>query len=172
MSPDYTKVASYEIRNFLWSKLQTASLMNPSTYTADGFQTPLVPIIPAQQVPEFNNLLPGKTYIIYDITQSRTRNTNFWVTEESITFEIVSKNAAEIQTLVNFISDLFRRYENSAAEINAFIAQNSKFSFLWSNLESADPVQPYLDEGGFMTGLITIQYAYTREVDGLTGKYL
>jgi hypothetical protein len=169
---DYTKVASYDVRTYLWARLRAAGLLVANDYIADGFDIPLVPIIPAQQVPEFNNLLTGRTYIIYDVAQSRARNTNFWVSEESITFEVVSKNAAEIQTLVNFITDEFRRYENSAMDMNLSIASTSKFSFLWFALESADPVQSYQNEGGFMTGLITIKYAYTREVDGMTGKYL
>jgi len=172
MTPDYTKVASYDVRSFLWAQLQAAGLMNAATYTADGFEIPLIPIIPAQQVPEFNNLLPGKTYIIYDVAQSRARNTNFWMSEESITFEVVSKNAAEIQTLINFLTDLFRRYENSAYDLNLSLVSGSKFNFLYFALESADPVQSYQNEGGFMTGLITIRYAYTREVDGTTGKFL
>lgn len=172
MTADYTKVASYDVRSFLWAELQSAGILTAASYTADGFDTPLIPIIPAQQVPEFNNLLAGKTYIIYDIAQSRARNTNFWITEETITLEVVSRNSAEIQTIVNFITDLFRRYENSAKDMNLSLVSNSKFNFLWFALESADPVQSYQSEGGYMTGLVSIKYAYTREVDGITGKYL
>jgi hypothetical protein len=172
MTPDYTKVASYDVRSFLWSQLQSSGLFNAATYTADGFTTPLIPILPAQQVPEFNNLLPGKTYIIYDVAQSHARNTNFWMFEESMTFEITSRNPTEIQTIVNFFIDLFRRYEKSATDINVTLVAGSKFNFLWFAVDSADPVQSFQNEGGFMNGVVTIRYAYTREIDGGTGRYL
>lgn len=172
MTTDYTKVASYDVRAFLWAQLQAAGLMSLSSYTADGFTTPLVPIIPAQQVPEFNNLLPGKTYFVYDVAQRHARNTNFWMFEESMTLEITSRDSAEIQTLTNFIIDLFRRYEKTATDVNVSLVAGSKFKYLWFALESADPVQSFQNEGGFMNGVITISYAYTREVDADTGRYL
>jgi hypothetical protein len=48
----------------------------------------------------------------------------------------------------------------------------SPFRFLWFNLEKADPVQAFQNEGGFMMGMITIHYAYTRETDSTTGRYI
>jgi hypothetical protein len=68
--------------------------------------------------------------------------------------------------------DLFRRYEQSAGDLNVSLVAGSPFKFLWMNVEMADPVQAFQNEGGFMTGIITIHYAYTRNVDGVTGKYL
>ena len=65
MTVDYSRVAVYDVRNAMWLELQNANLFNSRDYTAEGFNDPLVPIIPSQQVPEFNNLLPGKTYITY-----------------------------------------------------------------------------------------------------------
>jgi hypothetical protein len=168
---DYTKVASYDVRYFLWQELQNASLFNKNDYFADGFTQPLVPIIPSQQVPEFNNLLPGKPFIIYDVMQKGFGN-NWWISEETITFEVTSINGAYIQTIINFITDLFRRYDKSAGDVNVELTAGSPFRFLWFNLESADPIQSFQNEGGFMTGLITIHYAYTREVDYNTGRYI
>jgi hypothetical protein len=161
---DYTHVAAYDIRNFMWAQLQSAGILNPNDYIADGFNTPLVPIIPAQQVPEFNNLLPGKTYITYNTLQ-KNYGTQWWLSEESFIMEIVSRNPAQIQTITNFLIDLFRRYELSAGDVNVSLASGSPFKFLWFRLETSDPVQPFADEGGFMSGDLSIVYGYTREVD-------
>ena len=168
---DYSYVASYDVRKVLLKALQDNNLYDPNDYYADGFNTPLQPIIPAQQVPEFNNLLPGKTHIVYDIVQRNT-GVQWWMSEETITFDIVSRDQTEIQTIINLITDTFRRYDLSAREFNLALVDNSPYTYHFFRLESADPVQPFAYEGGFMNGIISISYAYTREVDYLTGKYL
>ena len=170
MTADYTKVAFYDIRNVLWSELQAANLLDPNDYMADGFTKALVPIIPAQQVPEFNNLLPGKPYIIYDIMQNPT-SVAWWMNEEIVTLNIISTNALQIQTIINFIHDVFRRYDKSAKEVNLQLASTSPFIFRFFKLEAADPVQPYVNEGGIMNASISIMYAYTRDLDPDTGRY-
>ena len=168
---DYTKVAVYEIRNVLWQELQNANLFDYNDYFADGFMDSMVPIIPAQQVPEFNNLLPGKPYIIYDVSQ-RGVGTAWWMSEEVLTLSIVSRDPSQIQTVINFITDVFRRYDKSAKEIQLELSQSSSYKFHYFRLESADPVQSFSDEGGFMMGTISIAYAYTRDLDPDTGRYL
>lgn len=170
MTVDYTKVAVYDVRSVLWSELQAANLLDPTDYYADGFIDPLIPIIPAQQIPEFNNLLPGKTYIVYDVVQ-RNVGVGWWMSEETLTLDIVSTSAPQIQTMINFITDVFRRYDQSAREINLQISSTSPFKFHFFRLESADPVQAFASEGGFMNGLISITYAYTRELNSSTGRY-
>ena len=104
---DYTQIAAYDIRDFMWAQLQAAGIFNANDYLADGFNIPMVPIIPAQQVPEFNNQLPGKPYITYNVVQKHYGN-QWWISEESFIMEIVSRNAKQIQTLTNFLIDLFR----------------------------------------------------------------
>lgn len=161
---DYTHVAAYDVRNFMWTELQNAGILHASNYKADGFNDPLVPIIPAQQVPEFNNLLPGQPYITYNVVQKHY-GSQWWVSEETFIMEIASRNPAQIQTITNFLIDLFRRYELTAGDVNVSLVSGSPFKFLWFRLESSDPVQPFSDEGGFMSGDLSIMYGYTREVD-------
>ena len=167
---DYKKVAVHDVRNVLWQELQSANLFDPKNYYADGFIEPLVPIIPAQQVPEFNNLLPGKTYLVYDILQSGV-GVAWWMSQETITITVVSRDTTEIQTILNFITDVFRRYDQSAKETNLQISTASPYNFHFFRLESADPIQAFHDEGGFMNGIISITYAYTRDLDPVTGRY-
>lgn len=168
---DYKKIAFYDIRNALWQEIQNANLLDYNDYYADGFQDGLIPIIPAQEVPEFNNLLPGKTYMIYDIVR-KPLAVNWWMEEESATFSIVSRSQNEIQTIVNFMVDVFRRYDKTAIEIQLQISESSPFKFHYFKIDSADPVQAFSDEGGFMLGGVTMSYAYTRDLDPVTGRYL
>jgi hypothetical protein len=167
---NYNYVASYDVRKALLNELQSKGIIDLNDYIADGFYDPLEPVIPAQQVPEFNNLLPGKTYIIYDVLQN-SMGTQWWLNEETITFDVVSRSQSEIQTIINIAADLFRRYDLSARDIKADLVESSPFEYHYFRVDSADPVQPFANEGGFMNGLISITYSYTREVDYLTGRY-
>jgi hypothetical protein len=175
MTVNYSKIAAFDVRNAIWQQLQNYNILDPQNYYADGLPDPLVPIIPSQQVPEFNNLLPGKAYITYDIVQ-KNYGVQWWISEESMIMQIVSRSNSEILTISNFLTDLFRRYEFSAADINDVAsASNSPFKFLYFKLESANPVQPFIDEGGYMSGDLVIKYTYTREVDqgvSNSGRYI
>ena len=166
----YQQVAAYEIRNIIWRELTGYGLLDITNYYADGFSDPLVPIIPAQQIPEFNNNLPGKTYIVYDISV-KTIPVQWWMFEETMTLDVVSKDPDEIQVIINFLIDLFRRYDLSASEIN-LLHGDIVFNYHYFKIDSADPVQAFQHEGGFMNGTIAISYGYSREVDSTTGKYL
>jgi len=168
---DYTYVAAYDVRNVLWQELQDAELFDINDYYADGFPEPILPIIPSQQVPEINNLLPGKTYIVYDILQ-KNYGVQWWMSQETITFEITSTSHPEIQTIVNLITDVFRRYDTSAGEVNLKLDPSSPYIFHYFKLISADPVQSFQTEGSFMTGVVTIDYSYSRDLDPVTGRYL
>ena len=168
---DYTKVAVYDVRNILWEELQDANLIDPNDYYADGFMDALVPIIPVQQVPEFNNLLPGKTYLTYDVS-ARNTGVAWWISEETITIDVVSVNPQTIHTIINLITDVFRRYDVSAKEANLKLSIDSPFIFRFFRLEAADPVQTFENEGGLMNGIISVTYAYTRDLDPITGRYL
>jgi hypothetical protein len=168
---DYSYVASYDVVKVLWQELQSNNLLFAKDYFADGFTTPLIPIIPAQQVPEFNNLLPGKSYIIYDIIQ-KNLGTQWWITEESMTFNLTSRDAVQIRTILNWMMDFFRRYDKTADDFNGLVGATSPYKYLYFHIDSVDPVQSFDDEGGFMNGMIAVSYAYVREVDQGTGRYI
>lgn len=170
MTADYTKLAVYDVTDAIWRELQGAGILSSNDYFADGFNYPLTPIFPAQQIPEMNNLLPGKPYITYDISQ-RNYGVQWWIQEESIFLEIISRNAGQIQTIINFLIDVFRRYDESARDVNINLVNGSPFKFLFFNLETADPVQPFTDEGGYMSGTLSIRYSYVRDLDHITGRF-
>ena len=168
---DYSLSAVFDIRNAMWQELTEAGIFDINDYYPDGFAEAIIPIIPAQQIPELNNLLPGKDYITYNVVQKRT-NLQWWVTNESLILEIVSNKNDRILTITNFLSDLFRRYDLSANSINNDTSIESPFTFLMFNVESTDPIQPFVEEGGYMSGDMTIGYSYTRDIaDEYTGKF-
>lgn len=170
MTPDYTRSAIYDIRSFLWSELKTAGILDENDYYADGFNTALVPIIPAQQIPEFNNNLPGRPYIVYDLV-ARPYGEQWWISEEIVTFTIVSRSANQIQTMMNFMTDIFRRYDKSATDLNLVLVPDSPFKFFYMFMEGSDPIEPFDNEGGFMSAPLSVQYAYSRDVDPITGRF-
>ncbi len=176
MTVDYSRVAVFDVRNFIWNQLQSYNILSANDYVADGFDTPLVPIIPSQQIPEFNNLLPGVTYITYDIIQKTPPGTQWWITEETMILQVVSKSNSTILTIINFLTDLFRRYEYTANDINTTAnSTGSPFKFFYFKIETSNPVQPFVDEGGYMSGDMSFIYTYARSVDegiNLSGRYI
>jgi hypothetical protein len=165
----YEKIAAYEVRDIIWRELRDFGVLDINDYYADGFMDPLVPIIPAQQIPEFNNNLPGKTYIVYDVSM-KLIPVQFWMIEETMTLDVVSRDPKEIQKIINFLIDIFRRYDLSAREVNESTASTT-FNYHYFKIDSADPVQAFQHEGGFMNGTIAISYGYSRETNA-EGRYL
>ena len=161
---DYKDTAFGAIRSFMWEALQTASILDPNDYIADGFIEPLVPIIPVQQVPEFNNLVGNSPYIIYSY-DTMSYSDEWWICEESITFNIVSNEFSKIIEISQFLIDLFRRMDSTAVDINAWQLSTSKFRFYTFSLANASSPVPYVEEGGRVMSQVEISYKYSRVLD-------
>lgn len=159
---DYSKLAVYTINDFLWSKLKEVGILDEQDYYADGFDTPLKPIIPAQQVPEFNNLLPGKTYIIYDYEIMVTPE-NYWMTNEKVTYSIVSPNYDKINQIITYIQSLLSRFDDAATDLNRFNNDQTPFIFHYLYNDDTFSPQPFASEGGLMLGEVTLAYEYVRK---------
>lgn len=166
---NYSKLAVYEINQFLWQKLQDSALLSKNDYYVDEFADFLTPIIPAQQIPEFNNLLPGKPYIIYDYEKKITLE-NWWITEEIITYSILSQNYDQINSILNFINDNFRRYDDSAKDLNNYTSSDSQFNYHFLYSDNISSPEYFKNEGGFMLGQIDICVQYTRNLDS-SGRF-
>ncbi|NDB84182.1 MAG: hypothetical protein EB127_15920, partial [Alphaproteobacteria bacterium] len=92
---DYSSIAVHDLNAYIWEQLKANNILLESDYYADGFAQALMPIIPAQQVPEFNNLLPGKPYIIYD-NEVLPIEEQWWITHEVVHMMIVGPNHDQI----------------------------------------------------------------------------
>lgn len=158
----YSKVASSQIRAYIWAKIKSANLLDIQDYYADGFDDALIPIIPSQQIPEFNNLLPGKTYLVYDF-EVKTVPVQWWMTEESMSVSVMSQNYEEVNEITNFIHDLFRRYDESAKDLNDYLGGNSDFIFHHTLIDSIISPEPYSSEGNYQVGTAMFSYSYSRK---------
>ena len=170
MTADYTKTAIGEVRDYLWKEIQETGILNKNDYIADGFSKPLIPIIPSQQIPEFNNLISGKPYIIYDFNVN-TYDSDFWMCEETLQLSLVATSFSKIIELTNFLTDVFRRMDLTAKDINTSHDISSKFKFHYfyiQNIQSPDPVD---EEGGNYMGYVDITYKYSRLIDQ-NGRFL
>lgn len=165
----YAKVASSQIRSYIWSKIAEAKILDIQNYYADGFDAPLIPIIPSQQVPEFNNLLPGQTYLIYEF-EVKTVPVQWWMTEEMMTISVMSQNFEDVNEITNLLHDLFRRYDESAKDINDFLGGTSNFIFHHTLIDSIVSAEPYSSEGNYQIGSISFSYSYSRKT-GANGRF-
>jgi len=165
----YDEIAVIDIKNYLWDQIKTAGLLLESDYYADGFDVPLIPIIPSQQVPEFNNLLPGKTYIVYDF-EVMPVNQNWWILHEVISLAVHSTSYDKINSILNFIVDLFRRYDNSATEVKSSNSISNTFIFHYTSIERVRSPEPTKNEGGIISGYVNILYCYSRAT-GESGRF-
>lgn len=162
---DYKILAAAEIRKYIWDNIKEAEILDENDYYADGFNTALIPIIPTQQVPEFNNLLPGKTYLIYDF-EIKTIPVQWWMTEESMTITTISQNYEVINEINNLIQDLFRRYDESAADLNAYLNGNTNFMYHHIMIDSIMSPEPFSTEGDYQMASTVFTYSYSRKTDG------
>ncbi len=167
---DYNKNARSVINNFLWKEITDAGILNHSDYRPDGSTTTLVPIIPSQQTPEFNNLIEDKTYIIYDY-EVEGYSDDWWVCHETMLYTIVSTEYSKIVQIMEFMIDLFRRVDLSGLEIQEFNTESNLIKFYSSSIESASSPIPVESEGGRTSGMIQISYQYSRIV-GDNGRFV
>ena len=124
MPADYKLDAMTELRRFIWSDLQTLNIFDPEDYFMDNLGDTFVPIIPVQQSAEVNQFLSGKKHIVYDKI-GMSYEDNWLICCEQILFTIYSTDVSEINQVRNYMTDMFRRMDESARDIN-----------LWANLSN------------------------------------
>jgi hypothetical protein len=166
---NYNIHPAYDINAYLWKNILDNKILNSSDYIADGFSDYLVPIVPAQQIPEFNNLLPGQTYLIYDYEEMPAEE-HWWISSQIITYSIVSPNNDTINQIIAMIKDVFRRFDDSAKDINSYSGKSGYYDFHYINIDSTISPQHFANEGGFMMGEVKLYISYTRKLDG-NGRY-
>jgi hypothetical protein len=159
----------YDINAYLWKSIMDNEILDPNNYIADGFSNYLVPIVPAQQIPEFNNLLPGQTYLIYDYEEMPSQE-NWWISNQIITYFVVSPNNDKINQVIAMIKDVFRRFDDSARDVNSYSGKSGYYNFHHISIDSTVSPQHFTSEGGFMMGEVKLNISYTRNLSG-SGRY-
>lgn len=166
---DYTQNARSILNSFLWGELKSNLILNEIDYRPDGFTKSLIPIVPAQEVPEFNNLLPNKSYIIYDYEVEGYED-DWWICNEMMTYSIISTDYSKVSQIIEFMIDLFRRTDITGQEVQQFNPKTNLVKFYTINLDSAASPAPFDAESGRMIGTVEISYKYSR-ILGQDGRF-
>lgn len=161
---DYKKNARAVINSFLWDELKNSEILDEDQYRPDNFTKSVIPIIPSQEVPEFNNLMPDLPYIVYDY-EVEGYGDKWWICEEILTYTIISNKVSEVVEIMEFMVDLFRRVDESGKDLQNFNPSDNLLIFYTTELESASGPAPIELEGGRAAGVVEISYKYSRYLE-------
>jgi hypothetical protein len=160
----------FELRKYLWQEIIENNILDPDDYYSDNIGETVSPIIPVQQSPEMSHFLSGKTHIVYDKI-GMSYEDNWIICCEQILFTIYSTEISEINKMRNFITDLFRRMDDSAKDINAYSELNDKFKFHSIYIADISPTAPSEEMQGFFAADVILEVKYSRITD-LNGRFL
>jgi hypothetical protein len=170
MTVNYKLDAMLELRKFLWSKLVETNIFDDEDYYSDNLGESIVPILPVQQAPEMNQFLSGKKHIVYDKIGSSYED-NWMVCCEQILFTIYSTDFSEINEIRNFMTDQFRRMDESARDVNRWSGLSDKFKFYSIFIADVSPTEPSEDLQGFFSADVILEIKYSRMVDSV-GRFI
>ena len=170
MTANYKLDAMFEIRKYLWENLVEYNIFDEDEYYSDNLSQTIIPIIPVQQSAEMNHFLSGKKHIVYDKV-GMSYEDNWLICCEQILFTIYSTDVSEIVEIRNIMTDLFRRMDDSAKEVNRSGSINDKFKFHSIYIADISPTEPSQEIQGFLSSDITLEVKYSRITDQ-DGKFL
>jgi hypothetical protein len=170
MTANYKLDAMFEIRKYLWDNLSYYNVFDPEEYYSDSLGDVIIPIIPVQQSPEMNQFLSGKKHIVYDKV-GMSYEDNWLICCEQILFTIYSTDVSEIAEIRNLMTDLFRRMDDSARDVNRSDNINDKFKFHSIFIADMSPTSPSEELQGFLSADITLEVKYSRITDQV-GRFL
>jgi hypothetical protein len=158
-----------ELRKFLWKELTDRNIFDDTDYWSDNVNENLIPIIPVQQLPEMNQFLSGKKHIVYDKI-GMSYDENWLICCEQILFSVYSTEFSEINEIRNFMTDQFRRMDESARDVNYWSSLSNKFKFHSIYLADISPTAPSEELQGFFSTDIILEIKYSRVTDG-SGRF-
>ena len=170
MTVDYKADAMLEVRKYLWESLATIGIFDEDDYYSDNIGTAIVPIIPVQQQPELNQFLSGKKHIVYDKV-GMSYEENWVICCEQILFTIYSTDVSEIAEIRNFMTDLFRRIDESARDINRWDNLSDNFKFHTIFISDISATTPSEELQGFLSADVILEIKYSRLSD-INGRFL
>jgi hypothetical protein len=170
MTVDYKADAMLEVRKYLWESLATIGIFDEDDYYSDNIGTAIVPIIPVQQQPELNQFLSGKKHIVYDKV-GMSYEENWIICCEQILFTIYSTDVSEIAEIRNFMTDLFRRIDESARDMNRWDNLSDKFKFHSIFISDISATTPSEELQGFLSADVILEIKYSRFSD-INGRFL
>lgn len=170
MTANYKLDAMLELRKFLWKELTDRNIFDDTDYWSDNVNENIIPIIPVQQLPEMNQFLSGKKHIVYDKI-GMSYDENWLICCEQILFSVYSTEFSEINEIRNFMTDQFRRMDESAKDVNYWSDLSNKFKFHSIYLADISPTAPSEELQGFFSTDIILEIKYSRITDG-SGRFI
>ena len=170
MTANYKLDAMLEIRKFLWEKLVDIEIFDEIEYYSDNIGSTIIPIIPVQQSAEMNQFLSGKKHIVYDKI-GLSYEDNWLICCEQILFTIYSTDVSEINEIRNFMTDQFRRMDDSARDVNLWQDLSDKFKFHSIFVADISPTAPSEELQGFLSADVILEIKYSRITDNV-GRFL
>ena len=164
MTANYKLDAMLELRKFLWDQLSTREIFDADDYWSDNLNENIVPIIPVQQAPELNQFMSGKKHIVYDKI-GMSYEDNWLICCEQILFTVYSTSVADINEIRNYMTDEFRRMDESARDINRWSGLSDKFKFHSVHIADISPTAPSEELQGFFSSEIILEIKYSRDTD-------
>lgn len=170
MTVNYKLDSLLEIRKYLWEQLTTIGIFDADNYYSDNIGDAIIPILPVQQQAELNQFLSGKKHIVYDKISS-SYDTMWYICNEQVLFTIYSTDISEINEIRNFMTDLFRRMDESAQDMNRWANVSDKFKFHSIYISDISATTPSEELQGFLSTDIILEVKYSRITDSV-GRFL
>jgi hypothetical protein len=155
-----------EIRKYLWEQLSTIGIFDEANYYSDNIGDTIIPILPVQQQAELNQFLSGKKHLVYDKVSSSYDNM-WYICNEQILFTVYSTDISEINEIRNFMTDLFRRMDESAQDMNRWAGISDKFKFHSIYISDISSTTPSEELQGFLSTDIILEVKYSRITNGV-----
>ena len=170
MTANYKLDAMLELRKYLWDQLASRSIFDENDYWSDNLNENIVPIIPVQQAPEMNQFLSGKKHIVYDKI-GMSYEDNWLICCEQIMLTLYSTSVSDIIEMRNYLTDEFRRMDESARDINKWSDLSDKFKFHTIWIADISPIAPSEELQGFFAAEVILEIKYSRITDN-QGRFL
>lgn len=167
---NYKLDAMLELRKYLWKRLKETEIFDENDYYSDNIGRITVPIIPVQQSAELNQFLSGKKHIVYD--KIGMSYEDLWaICCEQVIFTIYSTDVSEINEIRNFMTDEFRRVDESARDVNNWTDLSDKFQFYSIFIADISPTEPSQEMQGFLSSDVILEIKYSRLSDS-SGRFI
>lgn len=152
----YAQHPILDVRTWLLNELYASTVLNMADYAIAD------PLVPIQQLPETNDSMGDKAFIVYDMQDLKHFGDDYWIKRQSVTLSIYSPNYMKVLEIQNLLIDLMDRADLTARDINAFNLSSNKF-LLFEVIGSIPPA-PAREENGRYGGSIVVEYEYTRSI--------
>ena len=116
-----------------------------------------------------NQFLSGKKHIVYD--KIGISYDDIWqICTEQFLFTVYATDISEITEIRNFMTDLFRRMDESAQDVNRFATLSDRFHFHSIYISDMSPTAPSEELKGFLAADVVLEVKYSRMI-GTNGRY-